>query len=210
VRRNEPLRTAADGCSPSNKLRACALQNNAEAPTRLSDSAIAVSDPTYILTAELDSESFAWLDALRRRHFPPARNFLSAHLTMFHRLSSAHIRRMTEVDLPRGPLGLRFDAAVFLGAGVAIRVRSHGLERLRGEVSHAIGDDLSRQDAQKWTPHVTVQNKVVADAARRLHQELAQGFMERDGAATGLLIWEYLDGPWKLAERFAFGPARRA
>lgn len=32
---------------------------------------------TYILTAELDPESFAWLDALRREHFLPERNLTS-------------------------------------------------------------------------------------------------------------------------------------
>jgi len=37
-----------------------------------------------IVTAELAPEDFAWLDALRRHHFPPERNQLRAHLTMFH------------------------------------------------------------------------------------------------------------------------------
>jgi len=43
-------------------------------------------ETTYILTAEMDDDSFAWLAGLRRRHFPPERNFLPAHLTLFHRL----------------------------------------------------------------------------------------------------------------------------
>jgi hypothetical protein len=46
-------------------------------------------DRSFILTAELDPASFAWLDWLRREHFPPERNLLPAHLTLFHRLSSA-------------------------------------------------------------------------------------------------------------------------
>jgi hypothetical protein len=32
---------------------------------------------TYILTAELDPESFTWLDGLRREHFLPERNLTS-------------------------------------------------------------------------------------------------------------------------------------
>ena len=39
-----------------------------------------------IVTAEMGAEEFAWLDSLRRRHFPPERNQLPAHLTMFHAL----------------------------------------------------------------------------------------------------------------------------
>ena len=37
-----------------------------------------------IVTAELGPEDFAWLNGLRRQHFPPERNQLAAHLTMFH------------------------------------------------------------------------------------------------------------------------------
>jgi hypothetical protein len=37
-------------------------------------------ETTYILTAETDPESFAWLDGLRQQHFPPEGNLLSAHL----------------------------------------------------------------------------------------------------------------------------------
>lgn len=48
-------------------------------------------ETTYVLTAEMDALSFAWLDALRREYFPEERNFLSAHLTLFHKLSSAQI-----------------------------------------------------------------------------------------------------------------------
>ena len=39
-----------------------------------------------IVTAELGPADFAWLDAQRRAHFPPERNQLAAHLTMFHAL----------------------------------------------------------------------------------------------------------------------------
>jgi hypothetical protein len=52
---------------------------------------------------------------------------------------------------------------------------------------------------------VTIQNKVSAETARQLQQNLSDSFTERSGAVTGLLIWEYLRGPWKLAERIAFG-----
>ena len=44
-------------------------------------------DPApLILTLKLDQASFTRLDALRQAHFPPERNWLSAHLTLFHHL----------------------------------------------------------------------------------------------------------------------------
>ena len=63
---------------------------------------------TYILTAELDSDSFAWLDGLRRDHFPPERNWLPAHLTIFHRLTQDRIANLRRLTLPRAPINVRF------------------------------------------------------------------------------------------------------
>jgi 2'-5' RNA ligase superfamily len=161
-------------------------------------------DPTYILTAEMDDASFARLDALRREHFPPERNFLSAHISMFHRLVPAQAARLRDLTLPPSPLAVRFDALLPLGFGVAIRVRSDELERLRDDIRAAIGGEFSSQDRQPWRPHVTIQNKVTAEAARLLQQQLDQSFAAREGTVTGLLLWEYLGGPWKFVERLAF------
>ena len=165
-----------------------------------------MNDKTYILTAELDDASFSWLDALRRQHFPPERNVLSAHLTMFHRLSGAQVERLPPAAMPAEPIELVFDSLRFLGAGVAFSVRSPDLERLRRDIAAAVGGELSRQDSQKWTPHVTVQNKVQADIAKGLLAALDAAFVDRNGCATGLLVWEYLGGPWKLERRISFGP----
>ena len=45
---------------------------------------------------------------------------------------------------------------------------------------------------------------ISADAARRLHRKLTNDFVQRAGVVTGLLVWEYLDGPWRLQERLRF------
>ena len=165
-----------------------------------------MDETTYILTAELDEDSFAWLDALRRQHFPPARNVLSAHLTMFHRLSASQVDTLRRVAVPSAPIGLSFDSLRFLGSGVAFNVRSAELERLRHDIAQSVGDGLSRQDSQKWMPHVTVQNKVQADIAKGLFAALDETFVHRNGCATGLVVWEYLGGPWKLERRISFAP----
>ena len=39
-----------------------------------------------IVTAELPDDVLAWADGLRRAHFPPERNWLVAHVTLFHAL----------------------------------------------------------------------------------------------------------------------------
>ena len=39
-----------------------------------------------IVTAMLPPDIFAWAEGLRRAHFPPERNLVPAHLTLFHAL----------------------------------------------------------------------------------------------------------------------------
>lgn len=39
-----------------------------------------------IVTAEIGAADFAWLEGLRRKHYPPDRNHVPAHLTIFHAL----------------------------------------------------------------------------------------------------------------------------
>ena len=51
---------------------------------------------------------------------------------------------------------------------------------------------------------MTVQNNVSAETGRKLYRILEANFTERAGAATGLLVWEYLGCPWRLSERIAF------
>uniref|UniRef100_UPI0032979082 2'-5' RNA ligase family protein n=1 Tax=Salmonella enterica TaxID=28901 RepID=UPI0032979082 len=78
------------------------------------------------------------------------------------------------------------------------------LAQLRATVRDAMGGAFSGQDSQGWRPHVTIQNKVTAAAARQLHDEPSASFEPRSGSVSGLLVWEYLNGPWRLARRISF------
>ena len=161
-----------------------------------------MSDDPLILTLELDPDSFAWLDDLRRKHFPPARNVLSAHLTLFHKLDQSRIDAMKAVLPQRSePLPLTFSGLRSLGGGVAIEVTSPDLLALRARLVAAVDGDLTRQDSQGFRPHVTVQNKVTAAVARDTFATLQQDFKPRDGQGIALQVWRYLNGPWELHER---------
>ncbi|WKA30413.1 2'-5' RNA ligase family protein [Bradyrhizobium roseum] len=161
-------------------------------------------ETTYILTAELDPESFTWLDTLRQQHFPPERNLLPAHLTMFHQLSPAQTARLDDCELPDGPVPILLSTPILLGSGVSIRIQSPELGRLRTAARQAMSGEFSKQDSQGWRPHVTIQNRVPAEAAKELYRTIENGFEESAGAVTGLLLWEYLGGPWRMARRLPF------
>ncbi len=161
-----------------------------------------------ILTLKLDAESFAFFDALRQKHFPAERNFLAAHVTLFHNLPGSR-REQIEFDLNDArrrykPFPLRFPEWRFLGKGAAIEVESAELNRLRDELKNKWNEWLTAQDRQKFKPHITVQNKVAPETARSLFDELSADWSARDGAGVGIELWHYLNGPWKLAGEFAF------
>lgn len=169
-----------------------------------------MSEPRpLILTAEMDEASFDWFDALRRAHFPAERNFIPAHLTLFHALPGdreAEIGEvLTSVCAGRPAPTLRVTGVWSLGRGVAYRLASPELEAVRAELARAFAPWLTRQDQAGWRPHVTVQNKVDPKDARALLEDLQHAFEPFDVVAEGLLLWRYLGGPWEPLGRVPFG-----
>ncbi|WP_452101122.1 2'-5' RNA ligase family protein [Bradyrhizobium monzae] len=107
------------------------------------------------------------MDGLRRDHFPRERNLLPAHLTLFHRLSSAQTARLSDLAVPGDPVPIH--SLLLLGFGVAVRIGSTRFEQLQVAARDVMRGEFSRQDSQTWRPHFTIQNKVTPDAAQRLH-----------------------------------------
>lgn len=164
-----------------------------------------------ILTLKLDDASFRFFDDLRRDYFPPERNLLRAHLTMFHHLPGEELPQIKS-DLAKGArekegFPLAFSGWRFLGRGVAANVEAAQLLDLRARLADVWRAWLTTQDRQKFQPHITIQNKVAPEEAKRLYEKL-RGRGERtlaDGRAEGLQLWHYLSGgTWRLEEGFLF------
>ena len=160
-----------------------------------------------IVTAELGKQDFAWLDGLRRRHYPADRNQVPAHLTIFHALppsAEGAARRALAASAaspePRATIAGLMD----LGGGVAFRIVSDDLDALREALGERLQGLLGPQDAHGWRPHVTVQNKVPNREAKALLAELAQGFAQRPLRIVGLQLHRYLGGPWETLGGWRF------
>jgi len=166
-----------------------------------------VAEP-LILTLKMDGASQERFDRLRETHFPPERNFLRAHLTLFHKLPGEQranlVADLREVSRERGPVVLEATGLRSLGKGVAFDLRSPELEALRRELVARWSPWLAPQDRQRIKPHVTVQNKVSPERARALIDELSAGFFPFEVRGEGLLLWRYLGGPWEPAGEFPF------
>lgn len=161
-----------------------------------------------ILTLKLDQATFNLLNELRQQHFPPEKNFLPAHVTLFHALPSEHessIRQTLQTLCSQAPrLSLHFPAPRFLGKGVAVDIHCPELARLRSRLVVGWSAWLGRQDQQGYRPHVTIQNKVASNKARQLYEQLVNGWSPFNGYGEGLLLWYYKGGPWTLADEVLF------
>ncbi len=160
-----------------------------------------------ILIAELGGEDFAWLDRLRRHHYPSERNQVPAHLTIFHALPSsaeAEMRSRLSAMVRQPAPEARIEGLMDLGGGAAFRVVSPDLDRIRGELAHDLHGLLGAQDSGGWRPHVTIQNKVAPKVARALLASLQRDFLPRPLAVSGLGLHRYAGGPWERVATYAF------
>jgi 2'-5' RNA ligase len=166
--------------------------------------------PPLVLTLRLDEAAQERFDALRRAHFPPERNHLQAHVTLFHALPGT-VEDEVRTDLERSAQRPAYDVGVVrvrsLGRGVAYDLRSDELAAQRGELARRWAPWLTPQDARPHAAHVTVQNKVAPERARALLRELEAGFVPYAVRATGLALWRYLGGPWEPLAAYRFSPA---
>jgi 2'-5' RNA ligase len=161
-----------------------------------------------ILTLALDANSTARFEALRREHFPPDRNLVPAHLTLFHHLPGDRLAdigaEIATACRERAPFPADVTGLRSLGRGVAYAVESAGLAALRARLARIWAPWLTPQDRQPFRPHVTVQNKAAPVEARALLEGLGAGFAAFPVRADGLLLWRYLGGPWEAVGHYPF------
>ena len=160
-----------------------------------------------IVAAEFAPADFAFLDRLRRAHFPPGRNLLPAHLTLFHALppsAESEIKRQLAGFATEAAPAAMLDPPYSLGGGVAFRIRSVSLDAIRAELADNFHGSLTAQDAASWRAHVTIQNKASPGDARRLLDQLMSGFRPRPLGIAALALHRYLGGPWQRLGRYPF------
>jgi hypothetical protein len=160
-----------------------------------------------IVTAEIASRDFSWIESLRRAHYPVERNQVPAHLTMFRALppsSEAELRTRLAHAVRTPPPAATIAGLMDLGGGVAFRIVSPDLDRLREDLADGLHGLLGAQDSGGWRPHVTIQNKVAPKVARSLIASLERGIVQRPLAISGLGLHRYLGGPWETIAVYPF------
>lgn len=166
----------------------------------------------FILIAVLPSDLQGWAEGLRRVHYPPERNHLHAHVTMFHSFAPSLLEELKdfipqvtrEFAAPTGAVTGVMD----LGTGTAIALASEELLALRALIAEHFHGALTSQDLHEPRPHITIQNKVTKREARALQASLGPELAPRiaSGRFTfpALELHLYQGGPWELVKRSAF------
>jgi hypothetical protein len=160
-----------------------------------------------IVTADFTTDDFAWLQGLRRTHYPADRNQVPAHLTMFHALPpsiEAEARQQLALYCRQGRPKASVVGLMDLGGGVAFRIVSEELHDIRESIADHFHGMLGAQDAGGWRPHVTIQNKVPPRQARELIAEMERSFRPRPLGIAGLSLHCYLNGPWENLASYSF------
>ncbi len=165
-----------------------------------------------IMTAGLTPADFAWADAQRRMYFPPERNIIAAHLTLFHHLPPGYFTEikhaLAEMTAHNPPPAAQIDRLLHLGRGVAYHVHSPELRAMRSELMERFSGLLTAQDKQLARLHITIQNKVSPATSKALLKEQSANFEPRILHITALELHEYCDGPWSPLGRWPFRGAR--
>ncbi|RJX69964.1 2'-5' RNA ligase family protein [Tsuneonella suprasediminis] len=160
-----------------------------------------------IVTAQLPQWLQSRADQLRSEHFPPERNQLNAHVTLFHALPpslESELRDALAQEAKAAPPLARLDGLMNLGRGTALRLESAAMLVLRERLADRFYGLLTPQDMAVPRLHITIQNKVSPHRARALQVELAGAIEPRPFAFTGLALHRYRGGPWEFVKQWSF------
>ncbi|WP_461452706.1 2'-5' RNA ligase family protein [Mucilaginibacter sp.] len=159
-----------------------------------------------ILTLIMDKASQEFFNKLRKQHFPAGRNYLDAHLTLFHNLPDEPeiINHVKFTCANTNKFVTNTTEIVSIGNGVAYKIISPELQLIHKHLQQQFAQWLIPQDKQKLWPHITIQNKTNADTANQLIKALTTNFQPFIIEALGLKLWEYKGGPWEFIDEFYF------
>ncbi len=166
-----------------------------------------IEDP-YILCLKMDAVSLQRLSAWRKQYFPPERNFLEAHLTLYHRLpfTATQLILSTLKTFAQNQLvfPLSFEELTHQGGFLGIKAAPSEVLQVKGALDRAFDLWLAPQDRQKIMPHVTVMNNAPPEATGEALRLLKQEFAPWQGRAEGLQLFRYRQGPWEWVADFLF------
>lgn len=160
-----------------------------------------------LVVAELPADVFAWAQALRQAHYPPARNRMGAHVTLFHGLppsAEMHVRGLLSALSRRPPPDATIRGLMDLGRGTAFAIDSPGMAHLHEEMAERLHGLIQQKDARPLRLHITIQNKVAPADARALQAAMTPSFEQRAFRFRGFGLYSWTGEIWQRDRVFPF------
>lgn len=161
---------------------------------------------SYIITLQLQPDAAAFFNQMRRQYYPAHANEVHAHLTLFYRLPADEPQIITSLTtmVAQPSFVLQVNEVKRYTHGIAYTLMSAELQLLHEALQILWEPWLIPRDRQPLRPHVTIMNQVTAFKAQQAHEQLTADFRPFEVTATGIQVWRYLKGPWKLAGEYPF------
>ncbi|HEK18943.1 MULTISPECIES: 2'-5' RNA ligase family protein [unclassified Mucilaginibacter] len=164
------------------------------------------ADP-LLLTLKIDQKTQEYFDALRKQYFPADRNWLDAHVMLFHQLPAGEQKILSDIaEMADTTTVFEMDVAgpKHIGRGVAYKVESPQLLMMHKRMQTLWQQWLIPQDKHSLWPHITIQNKVDPVVAQATLVKVSERFEPFKAVAQGLMLWEYKGGPWNFVDEWLF------
>ena len=120
-----------------------------------------------LVTAELPPDIYGWAEGLRRQHYPPERNRVRAHVTLFHALPPSvedEVRRLLAHHAKAPPPKARLTGIMKLDRGAAFDIASDELQAIFLEMAERLHGVLTAQDRSPRRFHVRTRSSRASPA----------------------------------------------
>ncbi|RYE16611.1 MAG: 2'-5' RNA ligase family protein, partial [Sphingobacteriaceae bacterium] len=110
-----------------------------------------LTENPIILTLKINTDAAEYFTDLRKQNFPAERNYLDAHLTLFHHLPgniAPVFDWIKTVCAQQQPMLLQVTQVVSIGAGVAFKLECNELKKIHKTMQQQWQQWLTPQDKQ--------------------------------------------------------------
>jgi 2'-5' RNA ligase len=174
------------------------------------------NEARYVLTLRTDRAHHDRMSAMRDKYFPPERNTVRAHLTLFNalpesKMKSSIVPLLQEVAAATGPFRIRVKRPFQMKEGFGVNMSPREgppplkdlLVKLRGTWKEE--GFLSDQDSAPRGMHYTLMNKVSdKEKLEAAFEEFKESWTGDEGIVDGLELFRYHKGRWYWTQSFEF------
>ena len=159
-----------------------------------------------VVTLKIDEPSQLLFDIQRTAHFPSHANYVTAHITLFHKLpiGNTAIENGFTAFANHPAFELHVTDIILQKTSVAYAIKSETLQIIHAQMQQTFAPYLIRNDRKILTPHITIQNKVTAYKAYKTHALLLADFKPFVVQALGYVSWYYVKGYWEKKDEYLF------